>query len=307
MSLVIAMGRPEVRLKNLLLPGIARFGTHPPRKLMLPASREDCKGKASNTPKISIVVPSLNQGCFIEETLKSIVGQAYPNLELIVIDGGSSDGSLDVIKSFESHLAWWVSEPDNGQAAAINKGFLKATGEIMAWVNSDDRVAPDALYRVADYFQTHSETQVLYGNRILIDEQSREIGRWILPAHSDKVLKWLDFVPQETLYWRRNAWDMIGGQLDESFRFAMDWDLLLRFAGLHLKIENIPYVLGLFRIHPAQKTQKDMPSTGQEEMQKLHLRELGFLPSHRQVILNILPYLLAAKIHELNSNFGFSR
>lgn len=301
------MSRPELNLKEMLRPGIGRLGTHPPKKLVLPTSRDRPKGSTSDILRISIVVPSFNQGSYIGETLASIVEQAYPNLEIIVVDGGSSDGSLAVIKSFESHLAWWISEPDTGQTAAINKGFRKSTGEIMAWINSDDRVTPGALYRVADHFQTHPDTQVLYGNRILIDEQSLEIGRWVLPAHSDNILKWADFVPQETLYWRRGAWEKIGGQLDESFRFAMDWDLLLRFARQHQKIDRVPCFLGLFRIHQAQKTTKNMSSTGQEEIQKLRYRELGFLPARREVIFNTLPYLLAARFLELNANLGITR
>lgn len=298
--MTITKSAPVLNWKNILNPGIGQLGTHPPKKLLLPISRDVYQGSASSIPKISIVVPSLNQGCFIEETLSSIVEQAYSNLELIVVDGGSSDNSLTVIKKFEPYITWWVSEMDSGQTAAINKGFRKATGEIMAWVNSDDCVAPGALHHVAEHFQKHPDVQVLYGNRILIDEQSREIGRWILPAHSARVLKWADFVPQETLYWRRSAWNAVGEQLDESFRFAMDWDLLLRFSAQHLKIERLPFFLGLFRIHQAQKTLSKMSSSGKEEMQKIRYRELGFSPTHWQLILSIAPYLLAARFHELN-------
>lgn len=295
---------PDLNLKKILRPGIGQLGTYPPRKLLLPAGGKGCRGSTSSLPVISIIVPSLNQGRFIGETLRSIVEQDYPNLELIVVDGGSTDNSLAVIEEFEPHIAWWVSEPDGGQAAAINKGFQKSTGEIMAWINSDDCVAPGALCRVAQYFQTHPNTEVLYGNRILIDEQGGEIGRWILPRHSEKILKWADYVPQETLYWRRSAWLAAGGRLDESFCFAMDWDILLRFSAQGLKMERIPGFLGLFRIHQAQKTLSDMASTGKEEMQKLRCRELGFAPSHRQLLWNTAPYLLAAKFHEIKYKLG---
>lgn len=262
---------------------------------------------SANAPKISIVVPSLNQGRFIGATLQSIVDQAYPNLELIVVDGGSTDDSFSIIQKFESHITWWVSEPDQGQAAAINKGFRKATGEIMAWINSDDLMMPGALHHIADFFSKQPDAQVVYGNRILIDECGQEIGRWILPVHSNNVLLWEDYIPQETLYWRRGAWNAIGSQLDESFRFAMDWDLLLRFFRARVKIERLPFFLGLFRIHPLQKTSSQMASIGKEEMQRLHCRELGFIPTRWQRIMRTAPYLLAAKLHELSFKLGLNR
>lgn len=296
--------RPELNLMKMLRPGIGQLGTHPPKPLLLPANERRGNESALSFPRISIVVPSLNQGRFIGETLKSIVEQNYPNLELIVVDGGSSDNSLPVITEFEAHIAWCVSEPDSGQAAAINKGFRRSTGEIMAWINSDDRVAPGTLYRVADHFQKQPETKVLYGNRILIDEESHEIGRWILPAHSERVLKWADFVPQETLYWRRSAWDAVGCNINEDFQFAMDWDLLLRFSAQQQKIERVPSFLGVFRVHQAQKTTKDIASIGENEMHQLRRRTLGFVPSRRQVMLNTVPYVLAAKFHELNYDFA---
>lgn len=292
---------------TLLRPGIGQLGTHPPRPLLLPSCPKATAWEAANAPKISIVVPSLNQGRFIGATLRSIVDQAYPNLELIVIDGGSTDNSLAVIKEFEPHIAWWVSESDGGQAAAINKGFRKSNGDIMAWINSDDLAAPGALHRVADYFQKNPDTQVLYGNRILIDEQGHEIGRWVLPPHSERILKWADFIPQETLYWRRSAWNSVGSRLDESFHFAMDWDVLLRFSAQHLKIERRPCFLGLFRVHQAQKTISEMSSSGNEEMQRLRCRVLGFSPTRWHLILNTAPYVLAAKLHEIKYKLGFSR
>ena len=144
----------------------------------------------------------------------------------------------------------------------------------MAWINSDDFYLPGALRFVADYFARHPEVDVLYGHRILVDEQSREVGRWFLPRHSDEILRLNDFVPQETLFWRRRIWDRVGG-IDPSFKFAMDWDLLLRFADAGARIVRVPYFLACFRLHPAQKTSAAMHHYGQAEIDRLRHRAQG--------------------------------
>jgi len=286
-------------IKRMLRPGVGQLGTYLPRPISLSLSPPSKVLSAQLLPKISIVVPSYNQGKFIAATLQSIIDQRYPNLELIVVDGGSTDSTLAAIKQYEAHLHWWVSEPDSGQAEAINKGFVRSTGDVMAWINSDDLVAPGALHRVADYFVKHPETQVIYGNRVLINEEGLEIGRWILPHHSGRVLQWADFVPQETLYWRREAWNSIGARLDESFRFAMDWDFLLRLSAKQMIIRHLPVFLGHFRVHHQQKTLSIMSSIGQDEIRQIRFRELGFQPARWQLILNTLPFLLVAKLHEI--------
>lgn len=284
-----------------LRPGIGQLGTYSPKQLSSHTLQPiNLLHGQDLLPRISIVVPSFNQGRFIGATLYSIINQQYPNLELIVIDGGSTDNTLEVIKQYQARINWWVSELDSGQTAAINKGFMRSTGEIMAWINSDDIVAPGALHFIANYFIKHPETQVVYGNRILINEENLEIGRWILPYHSDKVLKFSDFIPQETLYWTRAAWNLVGGRLDETFQFAMDWDFLLRLTKKHVIIRHLPVFIGLFRIHPQQKTSSQLSSVGQQEIQSLRHSELGFQPSRWQLILNILPFLLSAKCHELS-------
>lgn len=289
-----------VGILRMLRPGVGQLGTYSPRPISLRVLEPSVQLRGQDLPKISIVVPSFNQGRFIGATLRSIIDQRYPNLELIVVDGGSTDNTLAVLKQYEAHLDWWVSEPDSGQTAAINKGFMRSTGEIMAWINSDDLVAPGALYHVANYFMKHPDTQAMYGNRILINENGLEIGRWILPFHSDKVLKYADFVPQETLYWTRKAWYIVGGRLDETFHFAMDWDFLLRLSRKRIKIRHLPIFLGLFRVHSQQKTSSQLSSIGQQEIQKIRHRELGFQPIRWQLIANIVPFLLAAKFHELS-------
>ena len=295
-------------IKRLLRPGVGQLGTYLPRPAQ-PGFMESNKQASSALyfPRISIVVPSYNQGRFIGATLQSIVEQCYPNLELIVVDGGSTDNTQSVIREYEDHIHWWVSEPDTGQTAAINKGFMRSTGEIMAWINSDDLVVFGSLYHIADYFVKHPETQVVYGNRILINESGLEVGRWILPRHSNRVLKWADFVPQETLYWRRESWNLIGAELDENFRFAMDWDFLLRLSAKKVSIQHLPVFLGVFRVHQQQKTSSQMSSIGQEEIQFIRFRELGYQPARWQLILNTVPFLLAAKFHELCYGIGIKK
>ena len=167
----------------------------------------------------------------------------------------------------------WVSKRDAGQADAIAQGFAQTSGgpdDVMGWINSDDYYLPGALAFVADYFARHPDVDVLYGNRIVVDEESREIARWFLPAHDDAVMRLNDFIPQETLFWRRRVWDKAGG-LDTSFQFAIDWDLLLRFDAAGARIVRVPYFLACFRSHAAQKTAAFMHSTGQSEI--THLRE----------------------------------
>lgn len=171
----------------------------------------------------------------------------------------------------------WSSEADGGQADAIAKGFAKTSGgpdDVMAWINSDDFYLPGALRFVADYFARHPEVDVIYGHRVLVDENSQEIGRWYLPKHDAEVLRLNDFVPQETLFWRRRIWDKAGG-IDTSFKFALDWDLLLRFQEAGAKIVRVPYFLACFRIHAAQKTSAQMHSVGQEEIDRLRERTFG--------------------------------
>lgn len=291
----------------MLRPGVGQLGTSAPRPVSLRPLHRNNQLHAKDLPRISIVVPSFNQGRFIGATLQSIIDQGYPNLELIVVDGGSTDNTLSVIKQYEAHLACWVSESDSGQTAAINKGFVRSTGEIMAWINSDDLVAPGALHRVAGYFVKHPETNVVYGDRILINENGLQIGQWILPRHSSRVLQWIDFIPQETLYWTRKAWNLIDGRLDEDFHFAMDWDFLLRLSAKRINIQHLPVFLGLFRVHDQQKTSSQINSIGQQEIRTIRRRELGFQPTRWQLILNTLPFLLAAKSHELSFKLRLNR
>jgi GT2 family glycosyltransferase len=144
----------------------------------------------------------------------------------------------------------------------------------MALLNSDDLIAPGALRFVAEYFAAHPEVDVVYGHRIIIDDNDREVGRWIMPRHHPATLEWIDYVPQETMFWRKRAWDLVGG-IDPSFQFALDWDLLARFQQAGCRMVRLPYFLGAFRVHAEQKTSQAIHTTGAEEMRRIRTRFHG--------------------------------
>jgi hypothetical protein len=148
------------------------------------------------------------------------------------------------------------------------------------------------LAYVAAYFNQHPGIDVVYGHRILIDENDQQIGRWVLPAHDDDVLSWADYIPQETLFWRRRIWDKLGGKVDESFRFAMDWDLLVRFHAAGAKFHRLPRFLGAFRVHEQQKTSAVINGIGQQEMDRIRERLLGRVPGHKEIRKAVRPFLL---------------
>lgn len=198
-------------------------------------------------------------------------------INYVVQDGGSTDGSTELIRSRAAHLAAWESAPDGGQAQAIVRGFSKTAGrstDLMAWINSDDFYMAGALRFVAEYFARHPEVDVVYGHRVVVDREGNEIARWYLPKHDPDVLRLYDFIPQETVFWRRRIWDQVGG-IDTSFQFAMDWDLLLRFQEAGASIVRLPYFLGCFRVHPEQKTSALISTQGQAEIDALRRRTFG--------------------------------
>jgi hypothetical protein len=242
-------------------------------------------------PLISLVTPSFNQAQFLPRTIESVLSQGYPRLEYIVQDGGSSDGSVDVLRNYDARLTHWTSAPDGGQSNAINRGFARTSGTIMGWLNSDDLLLPGALATVARYFERHPDIDVVYGSRIIIDAQDREIGRWLLPDHDQELLRWLDYVPQESLFWRREIWERSGGRIDESFDFAMDWDLLLRFQAAGAKFACLPRYLGAFRVTEFTKTSQRSATVGQSEVDRLRRRTLGFVPTPDQIAAEARPYL----------------
>jgi glycosyltransferase involved in cell wall biosynthesis len=180
--------------------------------------------------KISVVTPSFNQAQFFETTMASIHEQDYPDLEHIVIDGGSTDGSVEIIKRYSDQLAFWVSEPDRGQTDALIKGFERSTGEIQCWLNSDDLFEPWTLSEVARFFEENPDVDFVYGDSIWIDDLDRPIKS--KREHGFNRFIWMydhNYIPQPSAFWRRSLFDRVGG-LDPHFDLAMDADLWIRFA-----------------------------------------------------------------------------
>jgi glycosyltransferase involved in cell wall biosynthesis len=228
----------------------------------------------SDLPRISIITPSFNQAAFLERTMSSVLEQNYPNLEYIVIDGGSTDGSLAVIQKYANRLAYWVSEPDRGQTDAINKGFGHATGDILAWINSDDTYAPGALMQAASFLVQHLQIGLVYGDMNFIDENDRVIGQFNAALTDLKRLRrGYVHIPQPAAFFRADLWRQVG-PLDPSFFFAMDYDLWVRLA----QKTTFAYCKGQtwanFRLHSGGKTvaadDRNWP-----EVMRVHYREGG--------------------------------
>jgi glycosyltransferase involved in cell wall biosynthesis len=204
-------------------------------------------------PLISVVTPSFNQAEFIEETIRSVLDQEYPNLEYIIVDGGSTDGSHEIIQHYSDRLAWWVSEPDQGQTDAINKGFARARGDILAWLNSDDTYLPGALAEAASFLGKNPQVGMVYGNTNLVDGKGNILG--LFPARQtnyQRLLRGFVHIPQQASFFRAELWKKVG-PLDPSFYFAMDYDLWVRLAKIS-KLHYHPRLWANFRLHGGAKT-----------------------------------------------------
>lgn len=205
------------------------------------------------SPKISIVTPSFNQGRFLEATIQSVVNQNYPNLEYIIIDGGSTDESIEIIKKYEQYLHYWVSEPDLGHGNALNKGFAKATGDIMAWINSDDMYLPWCFHIVSQVFEQHPEVQWIVGWHTHYDVKGKIIKmNRVYKNIYDFLLGNYAWIQQESVFWRRNLWQKAGGFIDESYKLMVDGELWSRFF-LHANIYHVDCMLGGYRLHNSNR------------------------------------------------------
>lgn len=278
------------RFKLFMQPKLGELQLYGPRDMSIPKWYLKAN-KPGAKPTISIVTPSYNQGIYLDKTIRSLITQNYPALEYIVQDGGSRDKSVEVLKRYDTFIKHWESVKDKGQSNAINLGFQHTSGEIMAYLNSDDILLPGTLHYVGEFFAAHPEIDVIYGHRVLIDQNDQEIGRWILPPHDNDVLSWADYIPQETLFWRRDIWEKAGGKIDESFRFAMDWDLILRFREAGARFARVPRFLGAFRIHQSQKTSSQISQTGVDEMDRLRERCLNRYVNPLEISQAIKKYL----------------
>jgi glycosyltransferase involved in cell wall biosynthesis len=201
----------------------------------------------------SIVTCSFQQGKFLEATIRSVLGQNYPNLEYLIIDGGSTDGSVDIIRRYADQVSYWVSEPDEGQTHALVKGFKRSRGDLMGWLCSDDLLLPGALATVSDFFVAHPEVDVVYGDALWIDRD----GRFIRCKREMSFSRFVmlhdhNYIAQPSTFWRRRIYDAVGG-LDTRFKLAMDADLWERFSR-KTKIVHIPHYLSCARSYPEQRT-----------------------------------------------------
>lgn len=202
--------------------------------------------------KFSIITPSFNQGIFIEETICSIVKQGYRNFEYFVIDGGSTDSTIDVIRKYQNEITYWISEKDYGQSHALNKGFQRATGDILIWINSDDTLEPDALAKAAEYFTNHPSVDVIHGKTIIFQGTDRLIKGADESSLPYQYLAGMAF-PQPSAFIRRSAIQNYHPVLNESLHYGMDYDL---FASLYLNgsFLNVPDVFSSYRLHDESKT-----------------------------------------------------
>jgi glycosyltransferase involved in cell wall biosynthesis len=205
-------------------------------------------------PVVSIVTPSYNQAEFLEETIRSVLDQDYEPIEYAVVDGGSTDGSVEIIRRYADRLAWWTSEPDHGQAHALNKGFARAGGEVRGWLNSDDTLLPGAVSRLVSELERDRSLALAYGDAVWLDGDSRRIGyqsarEWDLKAMARSGSA---HVLQPASLWRREAWER-AGPLDESFHYVFDTVFFLRMAALG-RASHLAEPLAGYRIHPASKT-----------------------------------------------------
>lgn len=203
--------------------------------------------------RISVVVPSFNQARFLSATLSSIVNNGYPDTELIVLDGGSTDDSVDVIRAFAGHITFWTSQPDGGQSCAIRDGFERATGEVIGWLNSDDVLSPGALERVATAARQHSPHRIFVGGYEVIDEDGIVQERYDAPPFSSLISRALGpVVCQPGTFFGRDAYCR-AGKLDTSLKYGMDRDLWLRLVGANVRFVRIPNVQAQYRMHTEQK------------------------------------------------------
>lgn len=238
-------------------------------------------------PKISLITPSLNQGKYIGETIESVLAQNYPNLEYLVIDGGSTDNTLKILKHYQSRIKF-VCEKDRGQSHAVNKGWHMSCGEIVGFINSDDRLLPDSLKLVAQTFLEHKQAKWVTGKCLMINQNGRPVRRFItayknywLKHYSYTTLLVLNFISQVSTFWRKELLsDPEIGYLDETMQYSMDYDYFLKL-GRKYKPIMIPKYLAEYRVHPASK--------GGTDHQRQFLAELAISQKyHQSGLINLL-------------------
>jgi glycosyltransferase involved in cell wall biosynthesis len=234
---------------------------------------------------VSIITPSFNQSSYLEQTLLSVLGQDYPHIEYIVVDGGSTDASVGIIKKYEEKLAYWASEKDNGQADAINKGFARATGGIVAWLNSDDYYLPGTIRAAVNVLEEHPEIVLVYGNMLAVDEQGTTFNRLNYRQLTLDDLLCFQIIGQPAVFFRRSILERTGG-LDPTFHFLLDHHLWIRLAQ-HGRILHADQVWAAARYHPEAKNRAKAAEFGPEAFRILEWAERD--PSLAPVLTRISP------------------
>jgi glycosyltransferase involved in cell wall biosynthesis len=213
--------------------------------------------------KITVVTPSFNQAQYLPQTIESVLSQNYPNLEYFIMDGGSKDNSVEVIRRYEKHLAYWTSGPDGGQTNAINGGFRRATGDIVTWLNSDDYFEKDALQTIAQAF-SQSDAGVVYGDYTLVTETGKPfLHRKEIPFDYDIMLYGVNFIGQPSAFFRRQLLAE-HGYLDERCQYMMDFEFWLRLASRGVKFQHIRRNLSYYRYHATSKTVSEVDKIQKE-------------------------------------------
>ncbi|MBO3457605.1 glycosyltransferase [Aetokthonos hydrillicola Thurmond2011] len=208
-----------------------------------------------NYPSISVVIPSFNQGQYIEETLLSVIGQQYPNLEILVIDGGSTDNTVEILEQYSSHISYWHSKPDKGQADAINQGMSLSSGDVVCWLNSDDMYLPGTLLDVGKRFIGRTnKSHLIYGAAVTIDESGKTLDSTAQTGAPFEQfrLTYLDFIVQPSSFWTRTLWEQTGN-LNIKYNYILDWDWFIRASKL-IEFEYIQKFYSIYRFHPLHKT-----------------------------------------------------
>lgn len=265
-----------------------RFQQHAPRPI---EQTHEVEEPSSLT--FAIAVPSFNQGEFIGRCVDSILSQHHQLVTIAVQDAQSSDRTAEVLAAMSDPRLATRSEPDQGQADGINRAFAETSSDLMAFLNADDFYLPGTLGHVAQFFEKHPKVDVVYGDRVIVNTSDLQIGRYTMPSHRRAVTIWGDYIPQETMFWRRSAWDAVGSQLNPALQFALDWDLKLRFVKAGLRFAALPRPLAAFRVHAQQKTQTTWETIGRRESNQLLRRFHGRLPSVLERRLRCVPFMIA--------------
>ncbi len=269
------------------------------------------KTDLNNIPRITIITPSFNQGQYLEATIKSVLDQNYPNLEFIIMDGGSKDNSVEVIRRYKKRLTYWESRPDRGQTHAINKGLAMATGDIINWLNSDDLLSPGALRQLAQAWKSRPDTDILFGDYAAVDAGGDLVyTRKVAPYHPAALIWGRQLSSQPAVFFSKKLIDRLG-PLDESLTFCMDTEFWSRAALNCAVFKQIRSQLGITRVHGDAKTTRLQHTLKSEhEAILVRTRNLGRLPSRvRSFVFLIMNrfWRLAAALRRagLRNDFSF--